>query len=140
MQKENPRRPASEIQAELTLWVESHKEDIYNPFLSLQGACPSRQGCLSESLITPQRFRCCTRYPRRNSPYHSIGCCQVSMAWNTHCMDHGSEEGILNAFAEYKYSWSLDPCDTSKLHYAVCKFADRSTVEDIGASQCLPCL
>jgi hypothetical protein len=38
MQKAHLSRPASEIQAELMVWVKSHEKDIYNPFLTLQGA------------------------------------------------------------------------------------------------------
>jgi hypothetical protein len=37
MQMANPMCPVSEIQAELMLWVDDHKDNIYNPFLTLQG-------------------------------------------------------------------------------------------------------
>ena len=37
LHKENPRRTATDIQTELLTWVEEHKNDIYNPFLKLDG-------------------------------------------------------------------------------------------------------
>lgn len=38
LQKEHPERIAADIQKELLIWVEEHKSDIYNPFLTLDGA------------------------------------------------------------------------------------------------------
>ncbi|KIJ94946.1 hypothetical protein K443DRAFT_639947 [Laccaria amethystina LaAM-08-1] len=37
LRKENPRRTITDIQTELLTWVEEHKNDIYNPFLKLDG-------------------------------------------------------------------------------------------------------
>lgn len=38
LQKEHPERAVADVQRELLTWVEEHKTDIYNPFLTLDGA------------------------------------------------------------------------------------------------------
>ena len=37
MQKAHPERTKDDIQNELLLWMQEHKNDIYNPFLTLNG-------------------------------------------------------------------------------------------------------
>jgi hypothetical protein len=37
LRKNNPARPPADIQAELLTWVHENKDDIYNPFLTLNG-------------------------------------------------------------------------------------------------------
>ena len=37
MRKDNPTRTTTDIQTELLNWVNNNKNDIYNPFLTLEG-------------------------------------------------------------------------------------------------------
>ena len=37
LKKEHPERTVADIEKELLNWVEEHKADIYNPFLTLEG-------------------------------------------------------------------------------------------------------
>jgi hypothetical protein len=37
LRKDHPERTAGDIQEELLTWVQEHKDDIYNPFLTLDG-------------------------------------------------------------------------------------------------------
>ena len=37
MRKNNPERTAVDIQAELLKWVNEHENEIYNPFLTMDG-------------------------------------------------------------------------------------------------------
>ena len=38
LKKEHPECTSADIEKELLSWVEEHKADIYNPFLTLEGA------------------------------------------------------------------------------------------------------
>ncbi|KJA24844.1 hypothetical protein HYPSUDRAFT_135587 [Hypholoma sublateritium FD-334 SS-4] len=41
LQKAHPKRTKTDIQNELLIWVQEHKNDIYNPFLTLDGFDPA---------------------------------------------------------------------------------------------------
>ncbi|KAF8914285.1 hypothetical protein CPB84DRAFT_1811643 [Gymnopilus junonius] len=41
LRKDHPERTTASIQEELSAWVEEHKDDIYNPFLTLDGFDPT---------------------------------------------------------------------------------------------------
>jgi hypothetical protein len=51
LQKENPGRPAEEIQAELIVWVNDNKSKIYNGFLTLKGVLCRSHFCLTFQTI-----------------------------------------------------------------------------------------
>jgi len=138
MQKLQPSQPLYKIQTELMEWVDANKPAIYNSFLTMPGAPLRTLSLRCNNNNHADRFWSILWYTHRNPSYDIAWYCQIYLAWVTFIVDTSATETIFNMTPVNQSFWSLNSLYPSKLHHAIHKLLDLSSIEDTGLSECIP--